>query len=118
MTMTPEEFEAQLAVACEAYATGRQADAEYEAAAILHEAEALRRERDEIRESHTWHIAETARLATEGRARWESEASRLRDALRALHDIVLAREAGATDLLPDLARAMARARAVMGEGTT
>jgi hypothetical protein len=44
----------------------------------------------------------------------ESETTRLRDALRALHDIVLMREAGATDLLPDLARAMVRARDVLG----
>jgi hypothetical protein len=44
----------------------------------------------------------------------ESRSAALADALRALHDIVLMREAGATDLYPDLARAMARARELTG----
>jgi hypothetical protein len=94
---------------------------------------ALEAERDEAREMADRHLDSECRMAVEaGRnerwSRWwkdaaktalsernaaESRSAALTEALRALHDIVLAREAGATDMLPDLARAMARARAVL-----
>jgi uncharacterized coiled-coil DUF342 family protein len=89
----------------------------------------LEAERDEARKrAKTWKAAARSwfasgrfsvgmlRVKDLRRERNEARASAaaLADALRALHDIVLMREAGATDLLPDLARAMARARAVMG----
>jgi hypothetical protein len=76
-------------------------------------------ERDEARRIADVRLRARDEAIDEGRAalaaakRAESRAAALADALRALHDIVLAREAGATDLLPDLARAMARARAVL-----